>query len=96
MELHARTWSTAKQNTELWECWKRGQCAADTHRPSKDCTCAGTGRFGRQIALEAGLLIKYACGSASDLRSVARAASRRASSTRPNLISCRENCSKSQ
>jgi transposase, IS30 family len=32
MEVHARTWFTAKQKAELWECWKRGQCVADIAR----------------------------------------------------------------
>ena len=30
--MHARTWFTAKQKAELWECWKRGQCVADIAR----------------------------------------------------------------
>jgi hypothetical protein len=32
MGLHARTWFTPKQRTELWERWKSGQCVADIAR----------------------------------------------------------------
>ena len=32
MELHARTWFTARQRAELWERWKSGQCVADIAR----------------------------------------------------------------
>jgi hypothetical protein len=32
MEVHARTWFTPRQKTELWERWKSGQCVADIAR----------------------------------------------------------------
>jgi hypothetical protein len=73
MEGNARTWFTPRQQTELWERWKSGQCVADIARALERRNKSGVYRV---LALNGGIAPASAittprslgleCGSSAD------------------------------